>query len=122
MLEGFFYTVESISSFEGNVEAKIKFQAKHPIFNGHFPGKPIVPGVCMVQIVRELLEKQSGDQFRIVQGDHIKFLKFIDPITRPDVEVKISVKPSDLQLSINATLFDGDDVLFKFTGSFQRLA
>ena len=61
----------------------IRFNSKHPIFAGHFPGHPIVPGACLVQIAQELLSEQLGQP---VHFTAIRNLKFRQPIT-PDIEV-----------------------------------
>jgi 3-hydroxyacyl-[acyl-carrier-protein] dehydratase len=121
LLEGF-YTIEDFSYTDDQIRSRIKFREDHPIFEGHFPGHPIVPGVCMVQIIRALTEKMLAEKLRIQRGDQLKFLKFIDPRERSQVDATVSIKPSREGYAITASLFDGDDVLFKFTGFFQRIA
>ena len=36
------------------------FDKSDPIFAGHFPGQPIVPGACLVQIAEDLTSQQLG--------------------------------------------------------------
>ena len=62
----------------------IRFDASHSIFAGHFPGHPIVPGACLVQIAQELLSNQTGTPI-LFTG--IRNLKFRQPIT-PDMQVR----------------------------------
>lgn len=64
----------------------IRFDALHPVFGGHFPGHPIVPGACLVQIAEELL---SDSLSMPVHFTAIRNLKFRRPVT-PDMLVTYS--------------------------------
>ena len=66
----------------------IRFNAQHPIFSGHFPEHPIVPGACVVQIAEELAALTYEHSIRFTA---IRDLKFRQPIT-PDQEVTISIQ------------------------------
>ena len=64
-------------------QGTIRFNASHPIFAGHFPGHPIVPGACLVQIAQEILSESTGQP---MQFTAIRNLKFRQKVT-PDMEV-----------------------------------
>lgn len=55
------------------------------IYQAHFPGEPITPGVCIVQIGKEVIEdlllEQSSTSRRleIIKAKNIKFLSVISP-------------------------------------------
>ncbi len=68
----------------------IRFNVMHPIFSGHFPEHPIVPGACIVQIAEELAALSYGHPVRFTA---IRDLKFRQPIT-PDQEILISIQKS----------------------------
>ena len=38
----------------------IDIDANHPVFAGHFPGKPIVPGVMLLDRAQQAIEAASG--------------------------------------------------------------
>lgn len=117
MLLNNFYTVLDRTASEGIVKATIRFDKRHPIFEGHFPGQPVVPGVCMIQIVRELTEQTLGAKVDITKGDNIKFLSVINPDDVDTVNVEINCK----QLSdISASIAAGSVTYFKFKGEFQQ--
>ena len=59
------------------------------IYEAHFPGEPITPGVCIVQIGKEVIEdlllEQSSVSRRleIIKAKNIKFLSVISPNETP---------------------------------------
>jgi 3-hydroxyacyl-[acyl-carrier-protein] dehydratase len=119
MLLNNFYFVLSSSRPDTTVSASIRFNTKHEIFEGHFPGTPIVPGVCMIQIVRELVEEVTNTKLLISEGDNIKFLNMIDPRQHEVVQVNIDYKRSSDRYAISAAITSGELTFFKFSGSFQ---
>ena len=68
----------------------IRFNVQHPIFSGHFPEHPVVPGACIVQIAEELAALSFGHPIRFTA---IRDLKFRQPIT-PDQEILIRIQKS----------------------------
>lgn len=58
----------------------VELDSEHFIFKAHFPGQPIMPGVCIVQMVKELLEDCLGKSFRISRIKNVKFLSVISPL------------------------------------------
>jgi len=92
MLEGDFFTIDSIQkepllAVDGPaglvIHCVVSLNSSHRIFNGHFPGNPVVPGVCQVQMVREVAEAALGSKCRLVSADNIKFLSMIVPSEHP---------------------------------------
>jgi 3-hydroxyacyl-[acyl-carrier-protein] dehydratase len=57
MLQGDFFIISKIETTEAEIKAELIINARHKIFEGHFPGQPVVPGVCMMQMVKEIIEK-----------------------------------------------------------------
>lgn len=100
-------------------EALIRFDPDHEIFAGHFPGQAVVPGVCLIHICREVASLYAGRDVLLKETGNVKFLNFIDPHKNPLVSLKGSFKPAaDDARSMNAAIFAGDVVFFKFRGVF----
>jgi 3-hydroxyacyl-[acyl-carrier-protein] dehydratase len=119
ILEGHFYTVVSPVMENGKIQAIIKINPDHEIFRGHFPGQPVVPGVCMMQIVKELLEKNMGTPLRLQYGHDLKFLSIIDPGKNNlvNAEAHYAAHASG-DINVTARLFYNDITFFKFKGVF----
>jgi 3-hydroxyacyl-[acyl-carrier-protein] dehydratase len=116
MLMSDFYTVHELQSSNDRLSCLIVFNQTHRIFEGHFPQQPVVPGVCTIQIVKELLEQQLDRKLILRSASQVKFLQLITPDIVP--EVSISWKQTGETYSVNAVLKKDKD-LFKFSGMFD---
>jgi 3-hydroxyacyl-[acyl-carrier-protein] dehydratase len=119
MLLNSFYTIDSMESANGQIKALLVIDRDHAILKGHFPGQPVVPGVCMMQIIRELVERQEGKKLRIAEADQMKFLSIIDPTQNNRVEANISVHEKESALAVTASLAAGTLTYFKLKAILQ---
>jgi 3-hydroxyacyl-[acyl-carrier-protein] dehydratase len=119
MLAGNFYTVTAQSQEPGQVTATIELNAAHPIFGGHFPEQPVVPGVCMMQAITEVLESAVQQKVALKKASQMKFLNMIDPVKQPQVEVTVTYKEEEGGWKVNATLKRDDKTFMKFQGIFN---
>ena len=63
----------------------IVLEEKSFIYKAHFPDDPITPGVCIIQIAKELLEDYAQKRYTIKTIKNVKFLNVISPVTTPHV-------------------------------------
>lgn len=120
MLLNSFYTVAQQEHQPGSVKATLHINAGHSIFEGHFPGHPVVPGVCMMQMVREVMELNTGSKLLVAGADMMKFLTIINPAENNVVDLRVTYTEAEGELSINATLFSGSVTYFKFISTLRR--
>lgn len=122
MLLDNFYTVSSFNtSPTGVTTAQLHIFAEHAIFGGHFPGMPVVPGVCMVQILKELTERRTGHALQLGKAPLIKFLSIWQPGTHPDVEAELEVtNTAPATFQVTGTIKSGETTFFKFKGFFHE--
>jgi len=108
-----FYTMSHFEPAQGSVKATININRHHKILEGHFPGLPIVPGVCMMQIIREIMEFMSGKHLSLTSADNMKFLSVINPDQITEVDVSISYAEFNDHFIVSATLFAATTTFFK---------
>ena len=119
MLLDKFFKITSTDIADNKAKVAIKLDPTHKIYEGHFPGLPIVPGVCMLQILKETLETIVSAKIRLRKADQMKFLIVIDPLKVVDLDLNINFKiDEDDQLNVSAELLKGSDIYFKFKGGF----
>ena len=79
MLVKDFYTVLGIEVENQKLQATISLKPDHPIYQGHFPEQPVVPGVMQLQIFKEILEQQVQQKLQVKSISQVKFLNMILP-------------------------------------------
>ncbi|MGI4862384.1 MAG: hypothetical protein ACRYFZ_00560 [Janthinobacterium lividum] len=111
MLQNSFYTVEGAPETTAtSVQATIRLNPEHAIFAGHFPGQPVVPGVCMLQIIKELLAGAIQQPVQLVRASNIKFLTVLTPGTHEIVSVQLKFDSSENGILVSeATISSGAD-------------
>lgn len=114
-----FYTISEITVEDGKLHAVIHINPEHNIFEGHFPGQPVVPGVCMVQIVKELMERATEQKLTFSTGHQIKFLQLLVPAKEDAIKVTISWKEEEHTYPVTADFKKNDEAVFKLSGLFK---
>lgn len=89
LLNDFFFIEDSTYTEDSGVYY-ISLEASHIIFSAHFPGNPITPGVCMVQMATECLEKQLGRRLYLREVKNIKFLSVLSPEEKTKLKLILS--------------------------------
>lgn len=114
MLQNSFYTLTAPPEVTATtIEASIRLHPEHAIFAGHFPGQPVVPGVCMLQIIKELLEEATQQSTQLVKASSIKFLAVLTPGAHELVRVALKFDSSEDGILVSeATISAGADRFF----------
>jgi 3-hydroxyacyl-[acyl-carrier-protein] dehydratase len=122
MLKDSLYRIISLAHQENTIEATLEINKNNVIFEGHFPGQPVLPGACMLQIVKEVLGSTINTTIRLKKADQIKFLVLIDPGSNNILQLKLSYRLEDNNnISVTANLRAQKEICFKFRGSFIAL-
>lgn len=117
MLLNDFYTAHDIQTGEEVFNCQIKFNNDHAIFKGHFPGNPVVPGVCMIEMVKELLQEHVHEPLILRSSGNVKFLQLITPGMQP--MIKIEWKKTEDGYSVKAGINLDNTAMFKFDGNYS---
>jgi 3-hydroxymyristoyl/3-hydroxydecanoyl-(acyl carrier protein) dehydratase len=63
----------------GTASFEFRFAASDPVFAGHFPGQPLLPGVFQIEMTRVAAESVLGNALDIREIVRAKFLRPILP-------------------------------------------
>ncbi len=120
LIENFYHI--TTSSQEGNlIRATVKLNPAHAIFEGHFPGNPVVPGVCQIQMVEEVLNELSPLKYELKRTGYIKFLHLVNPITDDTISMELKLeKLEDHLTQVTASYHWNHLIVFKFKGYFNE--
>jgi 3-hydroxymyristoyl/3-hydroxydecanoyl-(acyl carrier protein) dehydratase len=62
----------------------------HPSLAGHFPGRPIVPGVVLLDLVLESIRSRLAEPVALQSIVSTKFLQAVAPETPVDMLIKLT--------------------------------
>ena len=120
LIEGL-YTVQDFQLEGKELKVSIHLNKDHDIFNGHFPGNPVMPGVCMLQIIKELTERAVSKNLFLSVSSNIKFMAIINPDKNPDLLLNITItEEEDLVKIKNVSIFD-ETVALKLSATFKTI-
>lgn len=122
LLKSNFYSFSVIEQKEaGSYLLRLHFNKLHPIFNGHFPNNPVVPGVTIVQILKEVIESLIEKNIRLEKLSLIKFLKVIDPTNQSDFSLQVVLQIEDMHIKCEAQISDDTATYFKMKSAYNIL-
>ncbi len=75
---------------------RLRIAADHPALPGHFPGRPVVPGVVLLDCVAAAIERAYGA--RIAALPQVKFAAPLLP--EQDAELRIEEKDGRLHFNV----------------------
>lgn len=134
ILKNNLYTIK-----EAQVDAQqgvflLQLNPTHVIYQAHFPGQPITPGVCIVQMGKELLEdclaqmpdKLYGDcvNLQVVKVKNVKFLSVISPDESLEITYqvgKIALSEETGEVKTQIVVYAQDEVKAKISMTCKRL-
>lgn len=121
MLNNSFYQVVNKQEIEGGINLTVQFNAQHKIFEGHFPGQPVVPGVCMLHIIKEQLASHLQQNILLREAAQVKYLNMITPVEVPAADISIQYQSDDEQaISVTATITSNTTTYCKAKLLFSR--
>lgn len=118
-----FYTINSLEKNDAqNYTVIIFINEKHDVFKGHFPGNPIMPGVCMMQIIKELTEKISESSLMMQSVSNVKFMALINPFVTPELKLELNIIQTDDQfVKVKNTSYFGETVALKLGSVYKKI-
>lgn len=122
LLKDFYKVISLENTADNKYLAVILINEEHDVFKGHFPDNPIMPGVCMMQIIKELTEQISGSSLFMQSLSNVKFMALINPFNTPELwlELDVSITGTDLVKVQNVTYFN-DTVALKLSCVFRKV-
>ncbi|MEP6673976.1 MAG: 3-hydroxyacyl-ACP dehydratase [Ferruginibacter sp.] len=118
MLKKDFYIILDADS-SGPKQFILQLNEKHSIYEGHFPGQPVVPGACFLQILKELIEVIIEKKIQLLKADELKFLIPVNPLTNNRLQANVNYSIDDRQqINVIANFKQNENICFKCRATF----
>ena len=106
MLLDSFYKITNIETVASqHYRISVTLVPEHTVYAGHFPGNPIVPGVCSLHMITECAGKALGYPVVMLHVSVVKFLEIVQPSSDKDLEIDLQVSDG---MALKATIKSGE--------------
>jgi len=118
-----FYTVISLENrADSKYKAVVLINEKHDVFKGHFPGNPIMPGVCMMQIIKELTEQITDSSLFMQSVSNVKFMALINPFQTPKLLLELDVTTTEDNLvKVKHVSYFDETIALKLSSVYRKV-
>lgn len=121
LIEGF-YQAEKIEDNKSNeLIYAVHLNKDHKIYAAHFPGNPITPGVCTIQILKDIICEKFNKTLVFNHIVNVKFLNVINPLETPTVNYVIKYSQENESIKVNVVVKNTEKVFTKISGFFNEL-
>lgn len=86
------------------------------VYRGHFPGHPVCPGVCNVELIRRCAERFVGQRLHIHTISQCRFTAIASPDLSLEVDVSLSATPASGKWQVVARVSSGGCVYVEYKG------
>lgn len=93
ILKDNFYKIHNIARIDNSATIRVELLPSHPIYVGHFPGQPVVPGVCTLTIIKECIKEILGNSVSYASIKECKYMSALIP--EEDLYINISITIDD---------------------------
>lgn len=118
ILKDNFYQIKNLKQQENQLIATIELNANDLIFEGHFPGNPVTPGVAQLEIIKEILSVHYNCPIALKSISNCKYLAILNPVQNATVAVSITINEVESELKIAATFSSEATVFTKVAGVY----
>lgn len=121
LLENKFYRVLSEERGEGlSAKYRVAILPECNVYDGHFPGDPVCPGVCNIETIKECAILLCGEQLRYSTIKQCRLTALATPTVCPEVDVQVNLSPSGDGYALQATIADDRQTYMILKGQLDK--
>lgn len=115
-LERYYYDLlDEYYDADGGV-FRIALRPECDIYAGHFPGNPVCPGVCNIQVIKECAERLVGKRLHPCYIRQCRLTAVARPTACREFVVKINLTSTETGYAVVATMADVEQTYMEYKG------
>lgn len=104
LLDNTYYTLISEEACEGRGLFRVALRPDCEIYKGHFPRRPVSPGVCNIRLVQECASRLVGQPLHWRGIRQCRFTALVTPESCPRLDVSLRLQGDAEGWKLTATL------------------
>lgn len=115
LLENNFYKINNVVKDAENLHATydVTLLADCPVYEGHFPGRPISPGVCNIGMIQECARLLAeAPTMHLTSINVCRLTAVVAPHICPQLHVEVTLIPAGEAYTLQAQIVDPEGVVY----------
>ncbi|MBQ3857448.1 3-hydroxyacyl-[acyl-carrier-protein] dehydratase [Segatella baroniae B14] len=111
-----FYRVVSREEKDNNIVFHVELLPECDVYQGHFPGNPVSPGVCNIEMIKECVMQVVGRKLVMNKLDRCRLTAVASPSVCPTLDVTVHVEEGESSVKVLASIADAQQQYMDFKG------
>ncbi|MGY5849359.1 hydroxymyristoyl-ACP dehydratase [Salegentibacter sp. F14] len=116
-----FYTVAASREKDGKLITHLKINKDHEIYHGHFPNRPVTPGVILMQLFKEDVERSLENSLQLKSANNVKFMSVIDPFINNDLFLEYSFEGNNQEIRLKGIAKTSEGISLKINAIYKLI-
>ncbi len=114
------YHIISSHLLEDKMEYVLGLNPSHFVYQAHFPGNPVTPGVYIIQIVKELSMEHLQCDLLLRKISKVRFLHVVHPVENNQINLTLTVSPDENGYKAVATVYNQERTFTQLSLIFEN--
>lgn len=111
-----FCLIRTLEKSDLGFRAVVELLPDHPLYRGHFPDQPVVPGVCTLALIRACASGVTGRTLTYAEIRECKFIAALLPAEGLEITLDFSLRENG---EISGSVKRGPDTVLKLKAALQ---
>ncbi|MDN3593978.1 hydroxymyristoyl-ACP dehydratase [Zunongwangia endophytica] len=116
-----FYKVLESSKEEETFITKIYIEKSHSLYSGHFPDRPVTPGVILMHLFKEEAERRTSQNLGLIKASNVKFMAVVDPNTSDEVILETQITEEEGITKVKGIAKQNNALALKFNALYKAV-
>ncbi len=116
-----FYSVESSKEEGGKWITHIKINKDHQVYDGHFPNRPVTPGVILIQLFKEDAERRLEKSLQLKNANNIKFMAVVDPKIHDELFLEYHFEDINQEIRLKGIAKTNEGISLKINAVYKLI-
>lgn len=116
-----FYTVKETVEEDANHRTVLSINKDHEIYKGHFPDRPVTPGVVLMLLFKEEAERISGKKLQMQRANNVKFMAVCDPTVDEELILESKTEDSGEYIKLQGIAKNEAGIVLKINSLYKKI-
>ncbi len=114
-----FYKISATEKAETTHITRLNINKEHTLYQGHFPGRPVTPGVVLMLLFKEEVQRLSGKSLQLVRANNVKFTAVFDPTDDNELILESEIEETGEFIKLKGIAKKGDVIVLKINSLYK---